>query len=65
MIVTLSDKGHETCRQINLANDDYYRRVFEAIPEEGRAGVEAVFESFVTAIRDTLEEQGEPCANGG
>ena len=65
MIVTLSEQGRETCRQINLANDDYYRRVFEAIPEEQQAGVQAAFESFVTAMRSILEEQDEPCANGG
>ena len=61
MIVTLSEKGQETCRQINLANDDYYWRVFEAIPEERRAGVEAAFESFVTAMQTTREKGGEPC----
>ena len=60
MIVTLSEQGRETCHQINLANDDYYRRVFEAIPEEQRAAVETAFESFVNAMRFTLEKGGEP-----
>lgn len=61
MIVTLSEKGRETSRQINAANDDYYRRVFEAIPEAQRAVTEVSFKLFVTAMRNTLEQQGEPC----
>lgn len=61
MIVTLSEKGQETCRQINAANDDYYWRVFEAIPEAQRAAAEASFQLFVTAMRNTLEQQGAPC----
>jgi DNA-binding MarR family transcriptional regulator len=65
MIVTLSEKGQETCRQINLANDDYYRRVFEAIPEAQRAGVKVAFEAFVVAMRSTLDKSSEPCECDG
>lgn len=61
MIVTLSEKGQEACRQINEVNNAYYREVFEAIPEEQRAAVEVSFDLFVTAMRQTLERRREPC----
>ena len=43
MSVTLSEQGRTTCGKINRSNDEYFTRIFQAIPEEKH---DSVIESF-------------------
>ncbi len=43
MAITLTEQGQATCGKINSTSDDYFTRIFQAIPEEKH---DMVIESF-------------------
>ena len=43
MAITLTKQGQATCGKINSTSDDYFTRIFQAIPEEKH---DMVIESF-------------------
>lgn len=50
VVIALSEKGRETCRQYNAESDQYYQGVLEAIPQADRQRVIDAFTAFVNAM---------------
>jgi DNA-binding MarR family transcriptional regulator len=57
-LVRLTGQGAAICSSINRINDDYYRRVFDSIPEEQHEDVVRSVASLTRAMNAT-ELQGE------
>jgi len=53
-LITLTEKGKETCEAFNRSNDDYYDRIFERIPQGKR---EAVIEHFELLVEASSEHE--------
>lgn len=55
MSVSLSKQGLTTCENINRTNDDYFARIFKAIPEEKHDMVTESFGLVAKAMRQIKE----------
>ena len=57
LVLSLTDKGQQTCSEINASSDQFYNRVFQEIPQAQRGEVLEAFEAFVKAMRSTIENE--------
>ena len=51
MSITLTNQGQATCGKINSSSDDYFTRIFQAIPEEKHDMVIESFEIVAEAMK--------------
>lgn len=58
-LLSLTGQGKETCNEFNKTNDDYYERVFRAIPLEDHKEVIHYFALLVQALEEREQQTVE------
>jgi DNA-binding MarR family transcriptional regulator len=63
VLLSLSEKGKDACRNINKFCNDYYRELFEHIPEEKHAQVVESFSLFAESLAAVKKGRTAVCGD--
>jgi DNA-binding MarR family transcriptional regulator len=63
VLLSLSEKGKNACRNINKFCNDYYRELFEHIPEEKHEQVMESFFLFAESLAAVKKEKITVCGD--